>query len=140
MNDERRNGDDGDEPIGRGHYGPDALDEVTVPATDPVREAKDHDVQDPADVPVDPEELRNGGPTRNPGMRTTTGSTAGPGGPGRPGRPGHTRPPGRDEVAEQTAPTTTGDATSRGMGTPVGGGTSDATAGGATSGGSSTDR
>ena len=52
MSDEQRTG--GDDPVGRGHYGPDALNEVTVAPTDPVREAKARDADDPADVPVDP--------------------------------------------------------------------------------------
>ena len=141
MDDEQRS--DGTDPVRQGHYGPGALDEVTVPATDPVREAKRRDVHDPADVPVDPDDLRNGGPTRTPGMRTTTGSSAGPGGPGRAG-PAPLGEPAEDDAAEDetartVAPTTTGDATSGGMGTPVGGATSDATTG-ATSGGDFTNR
>lgn len=48
--------------LGHGHYAPGALDEVTEPAADPVREAKVRDVGDPADVRVDPETLRDGGP------------------------------------------------------------------------------
>ncbi|HEX5741247.1 MAG TPA: hypothetical protein VFY17_06800, partial [Pilimelia sp.] len=60
-----------DDPIGHGAYGAGALDEVTVPPTDPVREAKDRDLHDPADVRVDPADLRDGGPTRTPGAMTT---------------------------------------------------------------------
>ncbi|HEX6498659.1 MAG TPA: hypothetical protein VF054_06455 [Micromonosporaceae bacterium] len=123
--DERR--DDQQDPITHGVYGPDVLDEVTVPPTDEVREAKEHDVGDPADVQVDAEELRNGGPTRSGGAVTTTGGTAGPASVRRAPRTG-----------ENVAPTTTGDATSGGMSTPAGGSTSDATTG-ATSGGDFTD-
>ncbi len=54
------------------------------------------------------------GPTRTPGIRTTTGGTAGPASVRRVSRPG-------------AAPTTTGDATTGGTGTVTGGGTSDAT-------------
>lgn len=97
---------------------------MTVPPTDPVREAKERDVDDPAHTRADPEELRQGGPTRTPGMATTTGGRAGPAmrpGPGRPQT-------GRGKVA----PTTTGDAGSGGMHTPAEGTTRDATTGGST--------
>lgn len=115
------------EAIGGGHYGAGALDEVTVPPTDPVREAKDRDLDDPAHVDIDPEVLRNGGPTRSGGAVTTTGGTAGPASVRRRRNEG------------KVAPTTTGDATSGGMDTPAGGATSDATTG-ATSAGDFTDR
>jgi len=97
-------------------YGEDVLDEVTVPPTDPVREAKDRDVDDPAHVRVDPETLRDGGPTESGGAVTTTGGTAGPA--------SVRRVPNRD-----AAPTTTGDATNSGMETPPRGSTSDASTG-----------
>lgn len=108
--------------IGHGAYGPGALDEITVPRTDPVRAAKDRDVFDPAPVDVDPEELRNGGPVRTPGMMTTTGGTAGP---------ASINPRAPRNTGPNVAPTTTGDAHSGGLDTPVAGRTtSDATTGG----------
>ena len=96
-----------------------AYAEVTVPETDPVEEAKRQDWGDPADVAVDPQVLRDGGPTRTPGMMTTTGGTAGPAQRARP------VPPRGGKVA----PTTTGDATSGGRQPSVGGSTSDNTTG-----------
>jgi hypothetical protein len=69
------------------------------------------------DREVELEELRNGGPTRTGGMVTTTGGTAGPASIRRPTNP-------------DAAPTTTGDATSGGMATPVRTSTSDASGGG----------
>jgi hypothetical protein len=113
------------DPIGHGHYGQDALDEVTVPTTDPVREAKDRDLDDPANVRVDPETWRNGGPTRSGGAVTTTGGTAGP---------ASVRRVRNDSGGQKVAPTTTGDATSGGMSTPAGGSTSDSTTGAASAG------
>jgi hypothetical protein len=92
------------------------LDEITDP-TDDVAEAKRRDWGDVADVPVDPDVLRDGGPTTTPGMMTTTGGKAGPASVRR----GTAHPPGK------VAPTTTGDATSGGMGTGAGGSTSDNT-------------
>jgi hypothetical protein len=90
----------------------------------------DDNVKSTLDRDTDLDELRDGGPTNAPGVRTTTGGTAGPASIRRP-------------VPEGAAPTTTGDATSGGMGTPVGGGTSDATttgsSGGMVTGGSDTD-
>lgn len=101
------------DPEGR----PDPSDGVTVPPTDPVREAKDRDWGDPADVPIDEREWRDGGPTRTPGARTTTG--------GRAGR-APVRDPDQDKrERRRTAPTTTGDATTGGMRTYSGGSTSD---------------
>lgn len=100
--------------VGRGEYAPGALDEVTVP-TDGVREAHERDLDDPADRARDPDVLRDGGPTRNRGVITTTGGSAGPASARR--RP---RRPGGD-----VAPTTTGDATTGGMNTPASGSTSD---------------
>ncbi|WP_329108828.1 hypothetical protein OG792_09340 [Micromonospora sp. NBC_01699] len=102
--------------VGRGEYGPAATDEVTLPG-DERREAQARDVDDPADAKADTGVWRDGGPTRTPrGMVTTTGGTAGPASVRRTGPPR-----GRGKVA----PTTTGDATTGGMGTPAGGSTSD---------------
>lgn len=65
--------------VAGGVYGEGALDEVTVPQTDVERMRQELDPDDPADVPVDPTVLRDGGPTRGQGAVTTTGGTAGPG-------------------------------------------------------------
>src|SRR5919199_4095864 len=89
------------------------MSEITEPPTDPVREAKQRDLDDPADVDIDPEVLRQGGPTRTPGAVTTTGGRAGPAMRHASGQRGEGK----------VAPTTTGDATSGGMGTPTGGAT-----------------
>lgn len=91
-------------------------EEIVIPPTDPVREAKEHDVEDPADVDVDPEEWRQGGPTRSPGAVTTTGGSAGPAMRPKPGR----------QDPDRAGPTTPGDATSGGMQPSTGGSTSDA--------------
>lgn len=99
-------------------YGHEVMEEVTLPPTDPVREAKRRDIEDPADVDIDPEDLRDGGPTRSPGSVTTTGGTAGPANVRRIRRHG-----------EKVAETTTGDATTGGMNNPAGGSTSDAMSG-----------
>ena len=97
-----------------GDYGPGASAEVTLPA-DEVREARDSDIDDPAGAQADPAVLRDGGPTRGRGMVTTTGGKAGPASTRRrPRRPGG-----------KVAPTTTGDATTGGLGTPARGSTSD---------------
>lgn len=106
---------------GRGPYGGDPAREVVEPPTDPVRQAIETDVDDPADAMADPAVLRDGGPTRTRGVMTTTGGRAGPASSRRRGRRGR-----------GVAPTTTGDATSGGKGTPAGGPTSDSTTGGAT--------
>jgi hypothetical protein len=124
-----------DDPIGHGAYGEGAVNEATAPPTDPVGEAKDRDLRDPTDRELELEELRNGGPTRTPGMRTTTGGTAGPASVA-PALREHQQP--RDGGV--VAPTTTGDATSGGMSTPVRSSTSDATTGGAGAGGFTEDR
>jgi hypothetical protein len=110
----------GEELIRGDIYGPGVLDEVTVPPTDPVREAKRQDWGDPAHVQVDPEDLRNGGPTRTPGVMTTTGGSAGP---ARMAPPGGTVD--TDDTEAHRTPTTTGDATTGGMRSPVSTGTSD---------------
>jgi hypothetical protein len=70
-----------------------------------------------ADEEAAAETWRNGGPTATGGIRTTTGSSAGPGGAGR--APHRAPNPG-------AAPTTTGDATTGGMRSPAQGSTSDA--------------
>ncbi|MBO4205751.1 hypothetical protein [Micromonospora echinofusca] len=103
--------------IAGGHYGPGALDEVTVPQTDERRVLQETDVDDPADVDIDPEVLRDGGPTRGQGAVTTTGGTAGPASVRRIARSPEKHP--------EVAPTTTGDATTGGMSTPARGSTSD---------------
>lgn len=128
-----------DELEQRSAYRQEILDDVIAPPTDPVREAKQRDFGDPADVPIPAEVLLDGGPTRSGGGLTTTGGTAGPASTRRvtgPGRDKESR--GRDKESRgrkaggkkgrgKVAPTTTGDATSGGMGTPAGGSTSDAT-------------
>jgi hypothetical protein len=115
-----------DDPIHRDIYSENVLDEITDPPTDPVSEAKRRDVDDPADVPIDPEEWRNGGPTRTPGVQTTTGGRrAGPASRSK------ARPP---RQGKKVAPTTTGDATSGGFDSPIRTSTSDATTGAAEAG------
>ncbi|MFB9239910.1 hypothetical protein ACFFWC_31030 [Plantactinospora siamensis] len=108
------------QPAGRGldpaDYGPDAAREVTLPPADPVREAKDRDLDDPAHSRIDADTLRDGGPTETPGMVTTTGGVAGPASVHRRPRP----------TGGNVAPTTTGDATTGGMEPSRGGTTSDA--------------
>ncbi|MEE6258938.1 hypothetical protein [Plantactinospora sonchi] len=100
--------------VGRGEYGPGAVDEVTLPV-DEGRAAHELDIEDPADRAPDPDVLRDGGPTRNRGVVTTTGGSAGPASARRrPRRPGG-----------KVAPTTTGDATTGGTNTPASGSTSD---------------
>ncbi|MFJ6196951.1 hypothetical protein [Micromonospora sp. NPDC092111] len=110
-----------EERLTAGVYGPGALDEVTVPRTDVTRAIQEDDPGDPADVPIDPEVLRDGGPTRGQGALTTTGGTAGPASVRRVARQPE-RHPGK------VAPTTTGDATTGGLSTPAGGATSDQSA------------
>ncbi|MEV0152511.1 hypothetical protein AB0H57_02055 [Micromonospora sp. NPDC050686] len=107
-----------EERLTAGVYGEGALDEVTVPRTDVTRVIQDEDPGDPADVPIDPEVLRDGGPTRGQGAVTTTGGTAGPASVRR-----LARQPERHRGV--VAPTTTGDATTGGLSTPAGGSTSD---------------
>ncbi|MER7893449.1 hypothetical protein ABTX15_26885 [Micromonospora sp. NPDC094482] len=104
--------------IAGGVYGKGALDEVTLPPTDIERVLQDEDPDDPAHVRVDPNVLRDGGPTGGQGAVTTTGGTAGPASVRRVARQPE-RHPGK------VAPTTTGDATTGGMSTPAGGSTSD---------------
>ena len=110
--------------VAGGVYGDGALDEITVPQTDVERMRQELDPDDPADVPVDPTVLRDGGPTRGQGAVTTTGGTAGPASVRRVARQPE-RHPGK------VAPTTTGDATTGGLSTPAGGSTSDASSAGA---------
>nr|WP_230416726.1 hypothetical protein [Micromonospora tarapacensis] len=107
-----------EERIAGGGYGKGAVDEVTVPPTDVESVLQREDPDDPADVPIDPNVLRDGGPTRGQGAITTTGGTAGPASARRVARQPE-RHPGK------VAPTTTGDATTGGLSTPAGGSTSD---------------
>ena len=107
-----------EERLTAGVYGPGALDEVTVPQVDVTRAIQEDDPDDVADVPIDPEVLRDGGPTRGQGAVTTTGGTAGPASVRRVARQPE-RHPGK------VAPTTTGDATTGGLSTPTGGPVSD---------------
>lgn len=104
--------------VAGGVYGEGALDEVTVPQTDETRILQEEDQDDPAHAPVDPEVLRDGGPTRGQGAVTTTGGTAGPASVRRVARQPEQHP-------GKVAPTTTGDATTGGLSTPAGGSTSD---------------
>ncbi|MEV4655875.1 hypothetical protein [Micromonospora sp. NPDC049301] len=104
--------------IAGGVYGEGALDEVTVPPTDVLRVIQDEDPDDPAHEPVDPNVLRDGGPTGGQGAVTTTGGTAGPASARR-----VARQPERHRG--KVAPTTTGDATTGGLSTQMGGSTSD---------------
>ena len=76
---------------------------------------KDENVDSTLARDTDLAELRDGGPTTTPGVMTTTGGTAGP-------NSFKTRPRSGPGVAN----TTTGDATTGGMDTPVDGYTSDA--------------
>jgi len=120
-----------EEMIGHGEYGPGALDEVTVPPSDEWREAQERDSYDPADVAVDLDEMRDGGPTEFGPAVTTTGGTGGPASSRRrPARPG-----GRGRRGEKVAQTTTGDANTGGRSTPAGGSTSDASSSGSQIGG-----
>ncbi|PZG08566.1 hypothetical protein C1I95_29900 [Micromonospora craterilacus] len=107
-----------EERIAGGVYGEGAVDEVTVPPTDVESAIQRDDVDDPADVPIDPNVLRDGGPTGGQGAITTTGGTAGPASARR-----LARQPERHRG--KVAPTTTGDATTGGLSTPSGGSTSD---------------
>ncbi|MEU4567590.1 hypothetical protein [Micromonospora sp. NPDC023956] len=104
-----------------GTYGEDALNEINSPPSDVQQQLQREDPGDPADVPIDPEVLRDGGPTRGQGAVTTTGGTAGPASVRRIARQPE-RHPGT------VAPTTTGDATTGGLSTPAGSSTSDQSA------------
>ncbi|MEU7844318.1 hypothetical protein AB0B39_25535 [Micromonospora sp. NPDC049114] len=99
-------------------YGKGAVDEVTLPRTDIESEIQRVDPMDPAHERIDPQVLRDGGPVGGQGAVTTTGGTAGPASVRRVARQPE-RHPGK------VAPTTTGDATTGGLSTPTGGGTSD---------------
>ncbi|MEU4400022.1 hypothetical protein ACIQH6_22750 [Micromonospora orduensis] len=104
--------------IAGGVYGEGALDEVTVPRTDVESQIQRDDPLDPANERIDPQVLRDGGPVGGQGAVTTTGGTAGPASVRR-----VARQPERHQGT--VAPTTTGDATTGGLSTPTGGGTSD---------------
>lgn len=114
--DPRRTSREGWLRAGPADYAAGAADEVTLPPADERREAHDRDIDDPADAAVDPAVLRDGGPTRNRGVATTTG--------GRRGGPASTRRRPR-QPGGKVAPTNTGDATTGKFGTPAGGATSD---------------
>ncbi|MFC5923282.1 hypothetical protein [Micromonospora vulcania] len=107
-----------DDRIAGGVYGKGAIDEVTLPRTDVERMIQQDDPFDPAKEDIDPQVLRDGGPTRGQGAVTTTGGTAGPASVRR-----VARQPERHRGT--VAPTTTGDATTGGLSTPMSGGTSD---------------
>ncbi|MET7706327.1 hypothetical protein [Micromonospora sp. NPDC005413] len=104
--------------IAGGVYGKGAVEEVTLPRTDVERIIQEEDPYDPAHQPVDPTVLRDGGPVGGQGAVTTTGGTAGPASVRR-----VARQPERHRG--KVAPTTTGDATTGGLSTPMGGSTSD---------------
>ncbi|MEV1288553.1 hypothetical protein [Micromonospora sp. NPDC049679] len=91
------------------------MNEVNEPAGDPFHQEQEQDPYDPADARVDPEVLRNGGPTRAGGAVTTTGGTAGPASVRRVARRGR-----------NVAPTTPGSAETGGMTTPARGNMTDA--------------
>jgi hypothetical protein len=99
--------------IGNGDYGPGALDEPTTYR--PEKGDDDPGLSSTLDPSTDTEQLRDGGPPPEHGVLTTTGGTAGP----NSFRPHPRSGPG-------VAPTTTGDATTGAMETPVDGYTSDA--------------
>ncbi|MFG2046528.1 hypothetical protein ACGFIW_03735 [Micromonospora sp. NPDC048935] len=104
--------------IAGGVYGKGALDEVTVPRTDVESQIQRDDPFDPAKERIDPQVLRDGGPVGGQGAVTTTGGTAGPASVRR-----VARQPERHRG--RVAPTTTGDATTGGLSTPMSGNTSD---------------
>lgn len=93
------------DPVGHGGYGQGALDEVTEPPTDAGTEARLRDIDDPADVRVDPDALRDGGPTRAEGKMTAARD---------PRSMARDRPGEPQRGQGKVAPTTTGDATSGG--------------------------
>lgn len=102
--------------LGAGRYSRSAVEEVTLPAGDDWGAENQHRTRTRAEEEADTAARRDGGPTRTPGMVTTTGGRAGPAGVRR-----LTRRPGAG-----VAPTTTGSAGSGGMESPAGGATSDA--------------
>lgn len=102
-----------DTPEQRAHSG--RVEGVNPEPADPSATKQVVDPDDPADAHVDPQVLRDGGPTRFGGALTTTGGTAGPASVRRIARRGR-----------NVAPTTTGSAETGGMSTPVPGHTSDA--------------
>jgi hypothetical protein len=79
----------------------------------------ERDLESTVDRDTDLDELRNGGPTQTPGIMTTTGGTAGP-----------ASVAALRRSNPDAGPTTTGDAGSGGMGTPVGTANSDNTTSG----------
>ncbi|GIH13045.1 hypothetical protein [Rugosimonospora africana] len=85
---------------------------------------RDPDLNATLDRDTDLDELRDGGPSRTPGTRTTTARTTLIG--TTTGRAGRAMTPGKRHPRPGAGPTTTGDATTGGMNTPTGMGTSDA--------------
>jgi hypothetical protein len=94
-------------------YGTDALNEPSTYR--PEKGDDDPGLSSTIPAGTDTDQLVNGGPQGMPGVMTTTGGTAGP-------NSFKTRP----RSGEFVAPTTTGDATTGAMETPVDGYTSDA--------------
>ncbi len=105
--------------LGHGAYGDDLLDGSASPSPERRPDSLDDapELKSTIDADVDPEVLRNGGPTRTPGMMTTTGGNAGPN--------SIKRHPNRPTDGTKIAPTTTGDATTGGFTSGSGGTTSD---------------
>jgi len=102
-----------EDELGGGAYGPGFLDEPTTYR--PEKGDDDPGLSSTLAAGTDEEVLRDGGPHTGEGIMTTTGGTAGP-------NSFKTRPRSGPGVA----PTTTGDATTGAMETPVDGYTSDA--------------
>jgi hypothetical protein len=102
-----------EDQLGDGDYGPGVLDEPTEYR--PETGDDDPGLSSTLAADTDPEVLKDGGPRTGEGSMTTTGGTAGPN--SFKSHPRHG--PG-------VAPTTTGDATTGAMETPVDGYTSDA--------------
>lgn len=101
--------------IGNGDYTPEALEEPSTYR--PEKGDDDSGLSSTIPAGTDPEQLVNGGPPpEGGGVMTTTGGTAGP-----------NSFKARPRSGPGVAPTTTGDATTGAMTTPVDGYTSDAT-------------
>ncbi|GAA0800344.1 hypothetical protein [Spirilliplanes yamanashiensis] len=118
MQDDRTSQQRVESELRHGAYGDQVLDDSTdTPEGAPQSPADVPELKSTIDADVDPEVLRNGGPTRTPGMMTTTGGNAGPN--------SIKRHPNRPTDGTKVANTTTGDATTGGF-TSEAGGTSDA--------------
>jgi hypothetical protein len=102
-----------EDEIGHGQYGPGVFDEPDTYRPD--KGDDDPGLSSTLAASTDTEQLRDGGPQETQGMVTTTGGTAGP-------NSFRTRPRHGPGVAN----TTTGDATTGAMETPVDSYTSDA--------------